>query len=61
MVAAVLLGGIFLLRAWRLWQVASSEERSTQGAISLYRYSISYLTLLFAAVAIDALVVVPLG
>ncbi len=58
--AAVVLGGIFLLQAWRLWQVGSSEERSTAGAIKLYRYSISYLTLLFAAVAVDALVVIPL-
>jgi protoheme IX farnesyltransferase len=58
--AAVVLGGIFLLQAWRLWQVGSSEERSTAGAIKLYKYSISYLTLLFTAVAVDALVVIPL-
>ena len=31
------------------------------GAIRLYKYSISYLTLLFAAIAIDALVVIPVG
>ena len=58
--AAVILGGIFLLQAWRLWRVGTSEEHSTAGAIRLYRYSISYLTLLFAAVAIDALVIIPL-
>ena len=46
-------------RPIRLWRVGSSEERSTAGAIRLYRYSITYLTLLFAAVAIDALVVDP--
>jgi heme O synthase-like polyprenyltransferase len=40
------------------WIVA--EEASTAGAIRLYRFSISYLTLLFAAVAIDALVLIPL-
>ena len=40
---------------------ASSEERSTAGAIRLYRYSITYLTLLFAAVAVDALLTIPLG
>ncbi len=58
--AAVILGAIFIWRAYRLWQVGTSEEGSTAGAIRLYRYSITYLTLLFAAVAIDALVVIPL-
>jgi protoheme IX farnesyltransferase len=57
--AATVLGGIFLFQAWRLWQVGTSEERSTAGAIRLYRYSISYLTLLFGAVALDTLVVIP--
>jgi protoheme IX farnesyltransferase len=56
LVAAVLLGGMFLWQAYRLWRQGSSEEGSTTGAIRLYRYSISYLTLLFAAVAVDALV-----
>ena len=58
--AAVILGAIFIWQAIKLWQVGSSEEGSTAGAIRLYRYSITYLTLLFAAVAIDALVVIPL-
>ena len=40
-------------------RMGSSEEASTAGAIRLYKYSISYLTLLFLAVAIDALVVIP--
>jgi protoheme IX farnesyltransferase len=57
LVAAVVLGAMFLWQAYRLWQHGTSEEASTAGAIRLYRYSISYLTLLFAAVAIDALVV----
>jgi protoheme IX farnesyltransferase len=56
--AAVILGAIFLYRAWRLWQVGTSEEESTAGAIRLYKYSISYLTLLFAAVAVDSLVLI---
>ena len=56
LVAAVVLGAMFLWRAYRLWQHGSSEEASTAGAIRLYRYSISYLTLQFAAVAVDALV-----
>jgi protoheme IX farnesyltransferase len=57
--AAIILGVIFLWQAWRLWRRGASEEASTAGAIRLYRYSISYLTLLFLAVAIDALVVIP--
>jgi protoheme IX farnesyltransferase len=61
LVAAVVLGTIFLRQAYGLWRQGSSEEASTAGAIRLYRYSISYLTLLFAAIAIDALVVIPVG
>ena len=56
LVAAVALGAIFLWQAYRLWQQGSSEEGSTAGAIRLYKFSISYLTLLFAAVAVDAVV-----
>jgi heme o synthase len=59
LVAAVVLGAIFLWQAYSLWRRGSSEEASTAGAIRLYKYSISYLTLLFLAVAIDALVVIP--
>jgi protoheme IX farnesyltransferase len=59
--AAVVLGGIFLWQAYRLWRHGTSEEASTAGAIRLYRYSITYLTLLFAAIALDALVVVPVA
>ena len=56
--AAVGLGAVFLWQAYSLWRRGSSEEASTQGAIALYRYSISYLSLLFLAVAVDALVVI---
>jgi protoheme IX farnesyltransferase len=59
LVAAVVLGAIFLRQAYRLWREGASEEASTAGAIRLYKYSISYLTLLFAAIAIDAIVAVP--
>jgi protoheme IX farnesyltransferase len=58
--AAVGLGGIFLWQAFGLWRRGSSEEASTAGAIRLYKYSISYLSLLFLAVAVDALVLIPL-
>jgi protoheme IX farnesyltransferase len=61
LVAAVVLGAIFLRQAYRLWRQGASEEASTAGAIRLYRYSISYLTLLFAAVAVDAIVAAPVG
>jgi protoheme IX farnesyltransferase len=57
--AAVGLGAVFIWQAVELWRRGASEEASTQGAIRLYRYSISYLTLLFAAIAVDALVLVP--
>ena len=63
LVAAVVLGAIFLWQAYRLWRVGSSRPRAvpseaTPGAIALYRYSISYLTLLFLAVAVDAVVLI---
>ena len=54
--AAVILGAIFLRQAWVLWRQGTSPEASTAQAIRLYRYSISYLSLLFLAVAVDALV-----
>ena len=57
LVAAVVLGAIFLWRATVLYRQAASPEGSLAQAIRLYRYSISYLTLLFLAVAVDALVV----
>jgi heme o synthase len=55
--AAVVLGAIFLWRAFVLWQQATSPDGSLAQAIRLYKYSITYLTLLFAAVAVDALVI----
>jgi heme o synthase len=60
LVAAVALGAIFLWRSYALYQQGTSPEGSLAQSIRLYKYSISYLTLLFAAVAIDTLVVVHL-
>ena len=57
LVAAVVLGGLFLASALRL-RADASDGRA---AIGLFRYSISYLTLLFAAVAVDAIVRLPLA
>jgi protoheme IX farnesyltransferase len=59
LVAATILGAVFLWRAWILWRQGTSPERSTAQAIRLYRWSIVYLTLLFVAIAVDALVAVP--
>lgn len=55
-VAAVALGAMFLWRAWVLWRQGIAPEESTAQAVRLYRWSITYLTLLFAAVAVDTLV-----
>jgi protoheme IX farnesyltransferase len=46
--SAVVLGGMFVWRALRLWR-----ERASALALGLFRFSIVYLALLFAAVAVD--------
>ncbi|MEO7295617.1 MAG: heme o synthase [Candidatus Limnocylindria bacterium] len=56
LVAAVVLGGLFLLQALRL----RADAADGRAAITLFRYSITYLTLLFVAVAADALVRFPI-
>jgi len=56
--AAVALGAIFLWKSGRLAREGTLEG-TTAGAIRLYKFSISYLTLLFMAVAVDALVKIP--
>ena len=52
--AAVVLGALFVHRALRLWR-----ERSTALAMGLFRFSIVYLGLLFAAVAADGVLRTP--
>ena len=52
--AAVGLGAVFLRRAMQLWRDARPAV-----AMRLFRYSIVYLALLFAAVAVDRLI--PIG
>jgi protoheme IX farnesyltransferase len=54
--AALILGAVFMRSALHLRADASSGR----AAIGLFRYSISYLTLLFAAVAADAIFRFPL-
>jgi heme o synthase len=56
LVAAAVLGVLFLRHALRLRR----DAEDGRAAIGLFRYSISYLTLLFAAVAADALFRFPL-
>jgi heme o synthase len=58
-IAAAILGALFLWRAFVLWRQGTSPEASTAQAIRLYRYSISYLALLFAAVALDTVIRLP--
>ncbi len=51
LVGAALLGGAFCLFAWRLWRDPSRER-----AAYLFHFSLLYLALLFAAVALDAVI-----
>ena len=53
--AVGVLGALFLQRAIRLWRTTTPAV-----AMSLFRYSIMYLGLLFAAVALDRLVPISL-
>jgi protoheme IX farnesyltransferase len=57
LVAAVGLGAAFVWSALRVLRDANDGR----AAIGLFRYSISYLTLLFAAVAVDSLLRLPIG
>lgn len=51
LVSAVLLGGVFLWDAWRVYRRGSDED-----AKKLFGYSILYLFLLFTALSVDALI-----
>jgi protoheme IX farnesyltransferase len=48
LLSAVVLGGIFIAYAWRLWRSYSDAL-----ARATFRYSIGYLSLLFAALLVD--------
>lgn len=54
--AAVVLGAVFLAMATRLWQLATQRRATEREAMALFKYSITYLTLLFVAMAGDVLV-----
>ena len=49
MVSAIALGAVFLWQAWRLFR-----EPATSKAVSLFRYSILYLFVLFLMMSVDA-------
>jgi len=58
LVVALPSGGLFLLEAHRLLLRARSPENKTTASLNpmrLFHYSISYLTLVFVAVAVDSL------
>jgi len=58
LVVAVLAGGLFLFEAHRLLARAQAPENETVASLKpmrLFHYSISYLTILFLAVAVDPL------
>ena len=58
LIAAVLSGGVFLLEAHGLLKRAEAPENVTVASLKpmrLFHYSISYLTVLFVAVAVDPL------
>ena len=61
LVAAVVLGARLPVPGLQAVARRRVAGGSTAGAIRLYKYSITYLSLLFLAVAVDALVVIPVG
>jgi heme o synthase len=50
--AAAVLGGLFLLDAWRTWR----EQSGTHEARKLFRYSLVYLALMCAVMVIDRII-----
>ena len=63
LVTAVLSGGVFILESHRLLTRAGSPENTSLASLKpmrLFHFSISYLTILFVAVAVDPLLHLPL-
>jgi heme o synthase len=54
--AAIALGAVFIGMAFRLWRLARHDQATTKEAMRLFGYSITYLTLLFCAMAGDVFV-----
>ncbi|HEV7168075.1 MAG TPA: heme o synthase [Micrococcaceae bacterium] len=59
-VVAVAAGAWFLLEAHKLYRNAQHNEVTNKGAMKVFHGSISYLTLLFVALAVDPFVGLPL-
>jgi len=59
-VVAVVSGGWFLFEAHKLYRNAQHNEVTNKGAMKVFHGSISYLTLLFVALAVDPFVGLPL-
>ena len=52
---ALVLGGMFILQAVAMWRDGTDAR-----AVRLYKYSITYLTALFALIILDVFVFLPL-
>ena len=52
---ALILGGLFLLQAFAMWRDGTDVR-----AVRLYKYSITYLTVLFGLIILDVFVFLPL-
>ncbi len=56
MITAAVLGAGFLFLVTRLWGLAQSERATGRDAMRVFGYSITYLTVLFVAMAADVLI-----
>jgi protoheme IX farnesyltransferase len=56
LVIALVLGAGFLAVTLRLWQLAGQDRASGKDAMRVFSYSITYLTVLFVAMAADVLI-----
>jgi protoheme IX farnesyltransferase len=55
-VSALVTGGLFTYKSYQLHRLATRDEADVATAMTLFHYSISYLTVLFFAMAVDVLV-----
>ena len=56
MIAAAVLGAGFLFMTTRLWSLARTDRATGREAMRVFSYSITYLTVLFVAMAGDVLI-----
>jgi len=56
MITAAVLGGGFLFMTTRLWALARGDRATGRDAMRVFSYSITYLTVLFVAMAGDVLI-----